>query len=175
MAPSRSQHAGNPSGLLTETFRAIQHERMAGLPFLNPALSVEAIGFTPFHNHWLGILITPWSMNLMLLPGADEGWLDLHESQRQQWHFPAGNLKFVAAHEAAIGSYQQCPLFNTMHQFAAQENARGAANAALQALFEAAAPTLAEPSPPQPLADIRTKPLSKRDFLRGRFLPGKPA
>ena len=50
-----------------------------------------------------------------------------------------------------------------------------AANEALQALFEPAAPTVAEPAPPQPLADIRTKPLSKRDFLRGRFLPGKQA
>jgi [NiFe] hydrogenase assembly HybE family chaperone len=156
-----------------ETFRAILHERMADLPFLNPALTVEAVGFTRFRGHWLGILITPWSMNLMLLPGADGDWLDLHESKRQQWHFPAGDLKFVAAREAAIGSYQQCPLFNAMHQFADQESARDAASAALQALFEPAAPTVAEPAPPQPLADIRTKPLSKRDFLRGRFLPEK--
>lgn len=165
-------HLADPSALLTETFRAIQRERMAGLPFLNPALSVEAVGYAPFHGHWLGILITPWSMNLMLLPGVDGEWLDLHESQRQQWRFPAGDLKFVAAREATIGPYQQCPLFNTMHQFSDQESARDAANAALQALFEPAAPTLAEPTPPQPLADLRAKPLSKRDFLRGRFLPG---
>lgn len=172
MAQSHT-HVSDPSDLLSEAFRAIQRERMAGLPFLNPALAVEAVGFTLFHGHWLGILITPWSMNLMLLPGAEGNWLDLHESQRQQWRFPAGDLKFVAAREAAIGSYQQCPLFNAMHQFAGQKSARDAANAALRALFEPVAPKPAEPAPPQPLADIRTKPLSKRDFLRGRFLPGK--
>ena len=35
---------------------------------VNPALAVEAVGFRPWGEHWLGILITPWFMNLVLMP-----------------------------------------------------------------------------------------------------------
>ena len=35
---------------------------------LNPALSVEAVGFRPWDEHWLGVLVTPWFMNLWLMP-----------------------------------------------------------------------------------------------------------
>ena len=54
---------------------AIYRERMQGLPIVNPELSVEAVGFEPFEAHELGVLISPWFMNLVLLP-ADEALFD---------------------------------------------------------------------------------------------------
>ncbi|MEN6586233.1 MAG: [NiFe]-hydrogenase assembly chaperone HybE [Sulfuricella sp.] len=144
------------------TFRAIHQERMAGLPFLNSALHVEASGFRLFCGHWLGVLITPWCMNYLLLPGAGGEWPNLPESSRQRWAFPAGELNFIAAREPALGSYQQCPLFASMDNFDSQETAREAAQAALDTLFNI--------PPTQPVAEDVSH--SKRNFLRGRFFGG---
>lgn len=38
-------HHGNPSARLREVFSRIQAERMADVPLLNPALTVETVGF----------------------------------------------------------------------------------------------------------------------------------
>ena len=52
---------------LVASFERIGRESMRGLPFYNEALSVEAVGFERFGDAWLGVLITPWFMNLMLV------------------------------------------------------------------------------------------------------------
>ena len=57
----------DPSGEFVNSFRAAA-ARMEGLDFVNPALSVEAVAFAPWQGHWLGVLITPWFMNLILAP-----------------------------------------------------------------------------------------------------------
>ena len=51
-------------------FSRIQAERMADVPLLNPALTVETVGFRLWQDSWLGVLITPWSMNLLALAGV---------------------------------------------------------------------------------------------------------
>lgn len=43
-------------------------ERMRGLPVHNPALEVEIVEVRPWNGYFIGILITPWCMNLILLP-----------------------------------------------------------------------------------------------------------
>lgn len=51
-------------------FEHIAVMRMRGLPIVNPALGVEALSFRRWAGEWLGVLITPWSLSLMLLPGG---------------------------------------------------------------------------------------------------------
>ena len=46
---------------------------MQGLGFVNPALRVEAVAFEPWDGHWLGVMVTPWSINLLLLPHDPAG------------------------------------------------------------------------------------------------------
>ena len=61
---------------LEAVFRRIATTRMRGVPVLNPALSVQAIGFGPDPLRtapdaaptMLGVLVTPWFMNLLRLP-----------------------------------------------------------------------------------------------------------
>lgn len=59
---------------LETVFNGVLETRMRGVPVINPALSVQAVGFNPFNGDWLGVLITPWFMNLLLLPGPDSQW-----------------------------------------------------------------------------------------------------
>lgn len=130
---------------------------------LNPALSVEAVGFRPWSEHWLGILITPWFMNLWLMPRVASRWQPTAERQTRHYVFPAGVFEFIGGADPALGDYQACSLFSPMFEFEAQAAARETALAALDALFdvgsrETTVPTRAEPVPP---------PVSKRAFLLG--------
>jgi [NiFe] hydrogenase assembly HybE family chaperone len=174
----------DPSARLTAAFRAAA-ARMQGLDVVNAALTVEAVGFAPWDEHWLGVMLTPWFMNLTLLPRHPRGWRPLATGAKRRYAFPAGEYEFVGANDDMLGAYQVCSLFSPVHEFADQETARLVATLARAALFDAANAAVADMptanlSPaadaaagPGPLAQLGQKldaPLSKRNFLRGRFL-----
>jgi [NiFe] hydrogenase assembly HybE family chaperone len=169
----------DPSGRIESAFSATA-QRMQGLGFVNPALRVEAVDFAAWEGHWLGVLVTPWSINLMLLPHDPARWQRLRAGERQRYTFPAGAYDFIGAADETLGEYQMCSLFSPALDFADHGSARLVAQLALQALFD---PAHAEPAAladgsvdgdaPGPLARLQQQvdaPLSKRDFLRGRFL-----
>lgn len=131
--------AQDPSPQLETAFRRIEVERMAGLPFCNPALRVEAVGFALRDDQWLGVLVTPWAMNLMLIPAQAETWISAPEGRRLMIRYPAGEFAFLGGDEPEIGEYLACPLFASMAQFVDQETARLTAHASLIALTRDAA------------------------------------
>lgn len=147
--------AHDPSATLVEVYTEIARGSMAGLPICNPALRVEAIGFRQAANgHWVGLMITPWAINLLCLPGMDEGWPALAAGSKHDWHFPSGDYEFIVAGESRLGVYHLCSLFSPALEFAEHEQARLVALATVQALF-------AEPiAPPAPAATP-----SRRAFL----------
>ena len=61
---------------LVERFREIGETAMRDLPLYNPELEVEALGFQALDDQWVGVLITPWFMNLVRLPtqSAPDGY-----------------------------------------------------------------------------------------------------
>lgn len=157
----------NPAARLEAAFRAIAVGRMRGLPLVNEALGVEAVGFAHWDGHWLGCLVTPWFMNLVLLPRDAAAWQSAPAGDKVAYRFPAGVYEFVAGREEAIGEYQACSLFSPMFEFADHESARLTAQAALLALFDAANADTAYASPATPARP----PLSKRSFLGGEREP----
>lgn len=154
-------HGGDPGPLVEAVFRRIERERMADLPIHNPALQVAAVAFRSWEGQWLGVLVTPWSMALMLLPGHEATWVSIPENRRRPVRFPAGEFNFLGGSEADLGEYQTCPLFAAMGQFGDQAEAIATARAALDALL--AEPGLA------PAAAAAAKPAtasaSRRRFL----------
>jgi [NiFe] hydrogenase assembly HybE family chaperone len=142
--------AQDPSPLVERAFRRIEAERMAGLPFCNPALHVEAVGFTLRDDQWLGVLVTPWAMNLMLLPASAATWVGAPEGRRLMIRYPAGEFAFLGGSEDEIGEYLVCPLFASMAQFADQETARLTAHASLIALAQDPAAKQPEKAPESP-------------------------
>ena len=125
---------------LERTFEAILATRMAGLDFLNPRLRVAALGFMDWRGLRVGALVTPWSINLVLLDGPAEALPPVRRGDAHPWAFPSGVYGFLAHEEPGIGTYHQCSLFSPVTEFAAQEDAEQAALAALRALMEPAAP-----------------------------------
>ena len=72
----------DPSARLTAALREVAR-RMEGLGFVNQALEVEAVAFEPWQGHWLGVMVTPWFMNLVLLPRQPSRWQALPSSSAE--------------------------------------------------------------------------------------------
>jgi len=150
----------SPAAALQRRFEAIHRGPMAGLPMLNPALQVRALGFQPWNAHWLGVLVTPWFMNLVLMPRLAEHFPPCAERESRHLVFPAGVFEFIGAQDAELGRWLACSLFSPMFEFADQAGAEATALSALQGLLEGPRP--AEPAQPTAAA------VSKRHFLFGR-------
>jgi [NiFe] hydrogenase assembly HybE family chaperone len=158
---------------------------MDGVPILNPRIEVEAIGTREWNGHWLTVLVTPWFINLMLLPQAEEqreAWRKLALGSSAAHVFPAGRFDFLVGEEEGLGRYQMCSLFSPVLEFEDHAAARIAGQAALEALFDAsldgsaaeetkAAAEDAAPSANGPLAATAPREVSRRGLFMGKIAP----
>lgn len=127
---------------LEALFRHVERHRMAGVPVLNPALQVEAVGFAvaPVEPGEapaaVGVLLTPWFMNLVWLPlqPAEGGVGQVRERRVGSICF-----EFISAHEPGFGAYEACSLASPMAEYASQAQARATADAVLAELRHAEA------------------------------------
>lgn len=113
-------------GDLVRHFDAVYRERMQGLPIVNERLSVEAVGFAALEGHELGVLISPWFMNLILLPG-DDAWNLCKQGASIKIELPAGPYDFTVSHDEDVGTFLSAILFRTVSDFPDQETARAIA------------------------------------------------
>lgn len=135
--PCAEQHC-NPRRRAEAAFARIAATRMAGAPTCNAALQVELVDVLRWQDEWLGVLITPWAINLLLLPGGGRNFRALWPGDTQWWQFPSGAYEFLGNRERELGAYQVRALFSPALEFATQDAAREAARAALMALFSSA-------------------------------------
>lgn len=177
---------------LVRLFTGVARTRMAGVPILNPALQVEAVGFelvapkaaaagatTPSPSAVpaveqpgaLGILITPWFMNLLWFPLARSDQADGVGRSRLR-RVGTQRFDFIGGFEPGFGCYEACSLFSPMFEFANPAAARATAQAVLANLRQpvAAAPRAvsartAIESPPQAMPPELA---ARRAFLFGR-------
>jgi [NiFe] hydrogenase assembly HybE family chaperone len=166
-------HVGNPADAVESAFFRIQQERMADVPLLNPALCVEAVDFQRWSGHWLGMILTPWCMSLLLVPGSDSGWISVSENKRRFINFPVGDLAFLGSDEPETGEFQSCALFSPMNRFPTQSEAVLTARASLLALLAPPALPVPATSPavatPSLLAGSAT-PADQPSLSRRRFM-----
>jgi [NiFe] hydrogenase assembly HybE family chaperone len=156
----------NPSAGL-EALYLEAADRMRALPVYNAALRVQAVGFAPWQGHWLGVVVTPWFMNLTIAPGDAGKWQSLPVGGKRHIRFPAGDYEFIGSKDPRLGEFQTCSLFSPMHDFADHDTASLVARLALEALLD---PAQAEPAPAEPARSPAERgEVSKRDFLRGRL------
>lgn len=138
---------------LSNRFTAIWLERMQGLPFVNPKLEVEAVSFRPIAGHEIGVLITPWFMNLMFLPGSDE-WDECRQGDVVSCKLPHGRYELTVNRDDELGTFLTAVLFRGVTGIPDQDLARAIAEEIMRSLFE-------EPAPPP------TKTIDRRALLTG--------
>lgn len=137
-----AQHEMERMHRLTASFARIGRETMLGLPFYNEALAVEALGFERCGDEWLGVLITPWFMNLMLVPEQPISYLEADNGKQRMVELPAGPLKFRCGGTEEFGMFHAYPIASQMDLYKSQEQARAAAR---RALAQQRTPAAAEP------------------------------
>ena len=120
---------------LVSAWTRIRDERMAGIPILNDAIVVDALAPRSWHDGWLTVLVTPWSINFMLIPADGADWSSLQPGRNVRHVFPAGSFSFIVGDEPGFGRYQMCSLFSPVLEFDGHDAAMIAAAAALDALF----------------------------------------
>lgn len=113
--------------------------KVKGLPIYNPTLAVEAVGFREHEGRRVGVIVTPWFMNLAVLPSEDDlkVWVS---GGTVRLSFPSGTYDFVVNELPGAGLIGNCSLFSTMSDFTDHEAARLAASTVANAVFEAETP-----------------------------------
>ncbi len=159
---------------LEQAFIQIQQYRMQDIPILNPALRVEAVAFREWNQRYLGVLITPWFMNLIALLPPEHFPSHLPKvDEKAFYQFPAGHYSFLVCFEEHIGTYHSCSLFSPMFEFDSQDLARATAQQVMQMLFEV--PENAVNTSPTEVSHVQSESaktpvnVSRRDWLRGKF------
>lgn len=176
--PELSSHAlRSPDALarrvdaLVAHFERVRTERMVGIPMLNPALRVEAVGF-----RWAevqggneevlaeGVLITPWFMNLVRLPARllPHGNLVGRKFVRD---FGSERFDFIGGHDGAIGYHETCALFSPMQDFDSQVRAVDTANEVLALVRPQPSTAAASAAPKAPALVV---PSRRAFFTMGR-------
>ena len=124
------------TGNLVADFREVWHSKMRDVPMVNKLLDVEAVGWQMHDGRPLGVLISPWFMNLVQLPGEDEDWSGLTAGEKELIAFPSGDYEFLHNTREMTGGYKACSLFSPMGDFSSQMQAQEVARAVMAALFD---------------------------------------
>jgi [NiFe] hydrogenase assembly HybE family chaperone len=136
---------------------------MRTLPVHNKALRVEAVGFRRVGTDLVGIMVTPWCMNIVVAARGDIDTLGAGVTRSRQ--FPSGEYEFVGGRLDGVGAVELCSLFSPMDEFDAHDVAHVVAQSAIDGLF------VAEEKPEAPKAPVP----SRRNILFGNAASAPPA
>ena len=96
----------------------------------NPAPAPEA---------GVGVLITPWFMNLVWLPLQRQD-APRHPGRKQSRQIGGADFEFISAWDDTLGAYEACSLFSPMFAFADHAAAQATAQEVLRLLRQDPAP-----------------------------------
>ena len=120
---------------LVADFTEVWHSTMRDVPLVNKALRVEAVGFQKYNGMVMGVLVSPWFMNLVLLPDEDD-WSGLTTGAKEVVAFPSGEYEFIHNTREMTGGYKACSLFSPMGDFTSHKDATDVARAVMEAIFD---------------------------------------
>ncbi len=161
---------------LAQHFRGVYVGSMADAPICNPALDVAAIGFGVLADKAIGVVTTPWFMNVVAVPLPGAPNIKGASGETAALLLPAGKVDFLVGDLDGLGRILMCSLFSPMGEFVDQAAAVATAEAALAALLDPQ--TLAGdddaeiyPQAPALTTDAAQAPtqFDRRALLRGRL------
>lgn len=135
MKPSSDPNDHPRVQTLIELFQRID-AGMRDIPIYNEKIAIEAIGFRPFgEGELLGVMLTPWFMNLIMLP-IKPAPMDMAEIGRTvSIELPAGKRAFVTGGDEPIGLYQAHSLHSPVLNFTLPGQAQAEARRMLALLM----------------------------------------
>jgi len=121
--------------LLLQTYHNVS-KKMCDLPVFNSQLDVGVIGFQEYAGRNMGVLLTPWCMNLVILSGEEDGWGEDLQGSKQLMALPSGQYEFIYNWLEGFGAFLTCSLFSPMEEFSDQATAIETAEEVMLALFK---------------------------------------
>ncbi|MEO1015737.1 MAG: [NiFe]-hydrogenase assembly chaperone HybE [Pseudomonadota bacterium] len=129
---------------LTSAYEA-SAKAIIGLPVYNDALEVAAVGFREHGDAFVGVVTTPWCMNLVALPRDAGAQAPGPLGSKRQHVLPSGGYTFTLGRMEGVGFVETCSLFSPMEDFQDHAAALTAAAACAEGAFEQETP----PPPPK--------------------------
>ena len=105
--------ASNPAPLLVAQYERIAREEMQALPFYHPDMPIVA-ECVLFEGQWLGCVLTPWMLSVVVLPGPDQLWPVRSNSDRLALQLPCGNMTFMVGELPETGQLLACSLMSPL-------------------------------------------------------------
>ncbi|MDV7340268.1 [NiFe]-hydrogenase assembly chaperone HybE [Terasakiella sp. A23] len=121
---------------LETCFNTILVENMQGINILNHELEVEAIEFTKWDGRVMGMVVTPWFVNLIMLPNDEDDWHTLPMGQKKTFNFPSKDLDMMVNEIEGFGYCRTYSLYSPCKDLPNQESARIAAAMFLRDLLD---------------------------------------
>lgn len=112
--------SSDPAIFFAAGFERIRQERMQGLDLLNPRLNVHALPFRRTGCHWIGVVVTPWSVAAVIACGDLNRWKRLPAGKPFDIPLAGGDFTFLSVRDTVLGEYLMCSLKSPVHEFADQ-------------------------------------------------------
>ncbi|MDX7805628.1 hydrogenase-2 assembly chaperone [Aeromonas caviae] len=126
--------ATNPAPLLVAQYERIAREEMQALPFYHATMSIVA-ECTLFEGQWLGCVLTPWMLSVVVLPGPDQLWPVRSSSERLALQLPCGNLTFMVGALPETGQLLACSLMSPIDPHLGADEGRALVSITLKMLL----------------------------------------
>lgn len=125
--------AADPAPLLVAQYERIAREQMADLPFYHTAMPIVA-ECVLFEEQWLGCVLTPWMLSVVVLPGPDQHWPRRGSGERLALQLPCGDMTFMVGELPEIGQLLACSLMSPLDPHLGAEEGRALVASTLRML-----------------------------------------
>ena len=156
--------AADPAPFFAAGFEEVLQRRMKGLPIVSPHLAVRVLPFKCTGCHWIGAVVTPWSVQAVFACGDRTHWKSLPAGVTVDLKLAGGDFTFLCVKDSILGQYLMCSLKSPVHDFADQAAADAFAKTCLDLMTTKAADEAEKPVKARQASQL-SAPISRRGLF----------